>query len=54
MQPQIMIIDDEWMNIEVLQIMLKACGFASDYSTCGIEGLEKIKERYRLAQEGNA
>ena len=41
--PEILVVDDEPLNIEVMTIMLEAKGYASDCVTKGLQALEIVK-----------
>ena len=52
--PQILLIDDEPMNLEVLSSLLLTRGHESDKAFSGELGLHLIKKRFELAKRGRA
>ena len=48
-KPVILVVDDEFMNIEVMSLMLEGKGYTLDGSTRGVEAFEMVKVRFRQA-----
>ena len=50
--PQILIVDDEILNIEVIGLLLLGKKIVTDSALSGKEALEKIKERAKFVKDG--
>ena len=51
--PQILIVDDEILNIEVIGLLLLGKKIVTDSALSGNEALEKIKERAKFVKDGS-
>ncbi len=50
-RPQILIVDDEMLNIEIVQILLIGKNIKTESALSGKQALEKIKKRAQLMQD---
>lgn len=48
MPPQVLVVDDQPLNIEVIRAMLANKGFSIDYAVSEKHALKKIKKRMKL------
>ena len=49
-----MVVDDEYMNIEVMRMMLEEQGYSLEGATRGTDAIDMIKKRFWQAKERKA